>query len=522
MMADSSTKNIKAILAHPAIVETFLIDRTTLKPTEITDVSVAYWLDDRYPALSSAIGTFDKRVRPFAILPVCIASLLIALAGMKDGRRWLANRVPPMSPIALGAFRITFALSLMRVVYWTAYRGSTNNQYGLICFVLLTLFLVGAASRVAFIGFVAAFFVSIATQNRITEHDFALPLRTLWLLTLVPWGGGALSVDANVRRRMGRPPTQPSRWYGLATWLPIVMLGVAYAGAAYAKLDEGGLGWITRGAVRYFLVIDAHNAPTNLGRLVAAHEGLCVALSAAAIAVEIAVILAAIWPRPLRICLVGCAAASFQASFWFFQGLYWPAWWALFPAFLPWDWIVSKLARKRTQPTLAYQVVATTKWGCAAGVLVFLAVFQQPFASMMRRDLWFLMSDFPMYSDLNFDSPEAYATYADTHDQPPPLVQFSVPGGNAELPRRVKSIDSKGAVTAAVLAMARSVDPSPSDLEEVQRVAAHYREQFGPVAQPVRITVSTWRFDWSVADFVPRADATLVASWDLASGRLSR
>ena len=134
----------------------------------------------------------------------------------------------------------------------------------LACDVFLALFAIGLASSLAFAAFVLAFTLAHADNM---AHDFALPIRTLWLLILVPWGAG-FSVDELCRRYFFRRfNTEPSRLYGLATWIPMLMLGLAYAAAAYAKLDELGFrsppGRFRKSWVRFAAARAAIRTPTR-------------------------------------------------------------------------------------------------------------------------------------------------------------------------------------------------------------------------------------------------------------------
>jgi hypothetical protein len=91
-------------------------------------------------------------------------------------------------------------------------------------------------------------------------HDWGLPVVTLLALLVVPWGD---SPPLHVLRRGGdaQDRTRPSQAYGFAVWLPGLMLGLAFAAAAYAKLEGSGLACITDGTVRYSFVEDGLRPP---------------------------------------------------------------------------------------------------------------------------------------------------------------------------------------------------------------------------------------------------------------------
>ena len=137
---------------------------------------------------------FDRVVRDTGAVPLFAICLLIALAGSKAGRAWLADRVPPVSAAALGLFRIAFAASLSLLVRSTINDPTSRG----LCFVFLGLFAIGLAARVSFVLFVLVF--TRVHLGDAEDHAVALPLKTLWLMMIVPWGAG-LSIDAWAWRR---------------------------------------------------------------------------------------------------------------------------------------------------------------------------------------------------------------------------------------------------------------------------------------------------------------------------------
>ena len=257
ILHDDSPANVRAILSHPAIASTALLDAETLAPTERQEASALYWLGLTYPGLRPL-----RLARPLGLIPLFLFCLLVWLCASRAGRRWLLARVPEASPMSVGMFRIALALTLVPVVHRTVpssvvlpYIWSPRD----LCFGLLVLFGAGCMARLAWVVFLAVF--TAANWGNVPAHDFNLPLKALWLMAFVPWDDG-LSVRALVRRLRGLPlPNRASQRYGLATWIPIFMVGFAYLAAAFAKMDETGLRWITDGAVRYFMVVDAPNAP---------------------------------------------------------------------------------------------------------------------------------------------------------------------------------------------------------------------------------------------------------------------
>ena len=337
LLADTSAANIQGLLASPAIADVAGVSRTNRQPDGIDRIGPLAWLAARYPNLKTE-AAFDapRIVRWAAVVPLFVFCLLAALLWRESGRAWLVERIPLGSPAAMGMFRIALAISWALAVETIP---ETRPGIRAESLVLLVPFGLGIAPRLALVG-LAWVWLPGAT------HDTSMPAKTLLLLAMVPWSDG-ISVTETVRRLFGRsvPPVE-RRIYGLATWIPVLMMGLAYAAAAFAKLDETGLRWITDGVVRYFFVIDAPNAPTGLGRVVASSDWLSVVLAAGAVLAEASIIAAALYSRPLVVLATGVGALALHAGFWWFQGVWWPAWWAMLPAFLPWS-VAARTLRRR-------------------------------------------------------------------------------------------------------------------------------------------------------------------------------
>jgi hypothetical protein len=461
---------------------------------------------------------FDRVVRSTGVVPLFAICLLCALAGSKPGRAWLADRVPPISAAALGLFRVAFAASLALVVRSTVSEPASRT----LCLVCLGLFAIGLAARVSFVLFVLVF--TRVHLGETDDHAVALPLKTLWLMMIVPWGAGA-GVDAWLRGRFGRPPgTAPSRAYGLATWIPVLMLGLAYAAAAFAKMDEVGPRWITGGAVKYFFLADAHRAPVPWGRLIARSDTLSVLLSGGAVAGEASIILAAIWPSTAMVCAAGIVALSLQAGFYLFQGVWWPAWWALLPAFLPWQPIASATQRMLGRPEGegSRSMAAAGQLPWIVGVVLILAVLQQPIASLLRRTYSFLLSDFPMYSNVYFASRAEVAAQQEAVFQPPPMIRFQPAGGTPDggIDARLRDIDRGDVLSTVARKVAGGQPITEADAASVRDVTARYVSKFGSVPLQIDVMADTWRFDWSTADFAPREQWKKIATVDLDDGAI--
>lgn len=312
-------------------------------------------------------------------------------------------------------------------------------------------------------------------------------------------------------------PSTARRLYGLATWIPVTMMGMAYLAAAFAKFDETGIRWITDGVVRYFFVIDAPNAPSGVGRAVASSDVLSVLLAGGAVLTEAFVIVGALYSRTLVVLAAGAGALALHAGFWVFQGVWWPAWWAMLPAFLPWSAVARAIESRFPDRTHSPVAPVSATWRferrvdtpVAVAVVLGAAVLQQPIVSLARIEYRPLFSDFSMYSDSQWSSKEEFAAFMEREKQPPyAAVRFvGADGADAMLvAARLRDVDPGHAVTDAARAVAAGIEPDAAQYNLMRAVGARYEERFGVPMLPLRVASARWRFDWSIADFTP-ADA---------------
>jgi hypothetical protein len=326
-------------------------------------------------------------------------------------------------------------------------------------------------------------------------------------------------VDAVISRRVfGRVAPPRSRMYGLGAWIPILMLGLAYAAAAFAKIDEIGLRWITGGAVRYVFLVDGHSAPVPWNKYIIRSDALSVLFSALAVGGEAFVILAAIWPTTAIVCAAGAMTLGLQLGFYVLQGVWWSAWWALLPAFLPWEAMASTLGRSRREAVAPEAYTRSRRLSLVAGAVLLVAVLQQPVASLLRVTYGFALSDFPMYSNVYFASREEVVEQQERVFQPPLMVRFAGPEGAADVDGRVSALDQAGRLADVARKVARGEALTDADAASVREFTARYVARFGTTAPDINVLGDTWRFDWSSADFVPRRQWKPIATVSLERG----
>lgn len=371
---DTSDEAMRRIVQDPRVRDTDNIDRREFALMTGPEQSLPDWLASRSPDAEAFVGRYVRDALRPSRLPM-LGLLWVVLAGLVTFARtgvpaWVARGIPGVSPAALGIFRTVYgaamtaavaqiditplALDQQRQNDWIARTSFIRdlsvaaNGFEIVhgvALVALVLFTLGMATRASLA--VAAFALLIVDGLMLTQksiHDWGIPTVTLFLMLVVPWHQAA-GFDSSWRRWRNRPDPATAVPRGLAVWIPGFTIGVAFLAAAYAKLDVSGLAWITDGAVRYHFITDSVNAPVTWGLQIAASDTLAVASSLGAVVVEALFIAVVFLRQPALRLLFGLAAAALLTGFYLFQGVVWPAWWALLLAFLPWPWLERLLAR---------------------------------------------------------------------------------------------------------------------------------------------------------------------------------
>lgn len=369
---------------------------------------------------------------------IVTARILASLAtvtrwAMAAGLRWIETRIPPASAQSLALFRIVFGTLLLW--YFMAYPvdadmvalaspESSVHRAVLPLFasepaavdwirpwlVFWTLlFIAGALTRISF-AMLTAGSVAWALLYTMRAGAHSVQVLIVALLCLLPskWGN-TWSIDALLhghRNRHHDTDTAPDRLYGYPMWMLGLVLGTSFAAAAFAKLREGGLSWILNATVRYHFLTDSEQAPVDWGVRLAQYDALAIFMSLAAVVIEALVIVGVCSTRYGHRLVTGLAALALLIGFWLFQGLFWPAWWILLLAFLPWH--------RLPQPAAAPELPALPARPRLAPyiAIVMLLVGQQAIASVVRIELAPFVSAFDMYST-TYAGPADYESKSD-------------------------------------------------------------------------------------------------------------
>ena len=455
-LVDTGTANIRVLIEHPSVADTHDIDRSRYA---ITEGAVRTSRRQRFGGGGSGVVALAD---VFGVLFATAALLVVGHSAIKRGigrieaiaasvGSFLERGIPDIDARTAGTFRIVFGAlvvsyfatdpvdsSLLDAAFDVNVNGDMHQAVlewlrgrpwmvdAMAPWLLITgvAFTAGIATRVSYALFVAGVFVwaYVAVYTDSTHPHSTLILA---LVALLPsrWGD-AMSVDA--WRGVARPTYGPA--YGYSVWVPCLVFGIAFAAAAWAKLN-GGLTWVATGAVKYHFITDARLAPVTWGLHLVEYPRLAVAASLMAVTVETLVITAAFVRSEWYRLAIGIAALGLLIGFWLFMGVFWPGWWVLLLGFLPWEQLgrLPSVLRGPGKPAAPATFEKPAMTGLQAGfVLALLA--QQVVVSAMRIERAPMFTYYPMYS-ATWSSVEAF------NQSRPPLYRIvvSTDAGRVEL-----------------------------------------------------------------------------------------
>jgi hypothetical protein len=538
---DVSNRQLRTVVTHASVADTHKIDRTRFELAPDAE---------RTPLQGGLVANGDGWVRLLNGISAALAALAIMSSALAaaSGRRWpepvatrlarvneaadhplqstaVASRrvldamqrgIPIVDATTAGAFRVAFGALLLAYValhpvdaLWLANPDTvqvTGWMHGIIldflsprawlvdrvwvgALALGAAFTVGVATRWTFPAFVAVFllWVSVFVAHRGSHTSTAISLA---LVALLPsrWGDG-FSVDGVIAPGRARAA---GRQYGYSVWVPMLVLGLCFAAAAWSKVKDG-LGWIANGTVAFHFITDSPQALVSWGLWIARSYPLAVGFSLMAVLVEIFVITAA-FTRSLRIrAAAGAGAAMLLSGFALFQGVVWPLWWILLLGFLPWEWL-------RAQPAASGVSLAASRAQIAVIVVL---IVQQLVVSGAGAEVAPLFSTYDMYS-ATYGSREAYDSTRPTTYR---LVDVT-DGKERVLPCR---IDDTFASEFQKLASGESADRAA--LQSVLQQCT------APVATPRRVALigDRVRFDWDRGVLVTDRGSTVIGPVALAA-----
>ena len=447
---DTSTSTLRAILSHQSVAGT-----AGIEPRPRTTAMSLPLLQRRGGVLANAPPWAARVAKLFAfglLVVAAVAGMLFretlvhgrlhspalfrsawavfltdpaaSFAGWRSGLlSWMQRGVPAASAEAAGKFRIVFGTAVLAyiatepanpallgsyeasvaeglygtVVRWLGAHPVVSQELGWWLNVSGALFIVGIATPVSFACFAMGVLVW-AAMFTLTTSTHAVAALGVTLICLLPsrWGD-AWSVDALIGRALKRPrrPVCEGQ-YGYVFWIPRLVFGLAFLAAAWSKVG-GGLGWILNGTVKYHFVTDLNQALVDWGPRLTESHWVAVAMSGAAVVVEMVVVTAAFSQSIAHVLLCGAGALALLAGFGLLQGVVWPGWWILLLGFLPWQLLSPSRGTTSERSPLSVVQLA----------VVVMLVAQQFVASAFQLEARPLTSAYDMYS-ATYSSVEEY------------------------------------------------------------------------------------------------------------------
>ena len=456
-LIDPRTETIRAIVNDPAVADTHDINRSGYA---LDAAAVRTSRRQRFAAGDAVVAGADALAAIAAILGALVAAIGLAGHGQTAastssfviGRarsvqqasaalaapvtRWLRRGIPDVDANTAGIFRVLFGLAVVvffqahpvgssrlapsfdsqiegplhaAVIAWLRGHPALVDALGPWLLATGIAFTAGLLTRLSYALFVAGAIVwAFVAVSFDSTHPHSTLILTLVALLPSRWGDG-FSIDSWVKRSPQDEATR--RNYGYSVWVPGLIVGIAFAAAAWSKLvrPDGWTTWVLNGTVKYHFITDSVNAPVDWGLQLAAHPNLAILASFGAVAIEAITITAAFTRSEGYRLGIGLGALSLVAGFRIFMGVLWLGWWIPLLGFLPWQRISEVTSRLKSQlPTPQLPIGRSTRLATASQVamIVFL-LGQQIVVSTLGIERAPMFTHYPMYS-YTFDSPEAF------------------------------------------------------------------------------------------------------------------
>jgi hypothetical protein len=457
-LIDPRTDTIRAIVSDPAVADTHDINRDGYA---LDAAAVRTSRRQRFAAGDAMVAAADALSIVAAVLAVLLVGIGLAghgqtaasTSGLVVGRarsiqhsaaglavplaRWLQRGIPDVDANTAGIFRVLFGLAVLMffqaypvdstrlapsfdsqiegplhaaVIEWLRAHPALVDRVGPWLLATGIAFTAGVLTRLSYALFVAGAIVwAFVAVSFDSTHPHSTLILTLVALLPSRWGDG-FSVDRWLGLKRSAPGAA-SRQYGYSVWTPGLVVGIAFAAAAWSKLAEpdGWTTWILNGTVKYHFITDSVNAPVDWGLQLAAHPNLAILASFGAVAIEALAITAAFTRSESYRLVIGLGSLSLVAGFRVFMGVLWLGWWIPLLGFLPWQRISALTSRLNSQlptPQLPIGLGARLVTAAQVAMIVFLLA-QQVVVSALGIERAPMFTHYPMYS-YTFKSPEEF------------------------------------------------------------------------------------------------------------------
>jgi hypothetical protein len=428
--------------------------------------------------------------------------------------RWLQRGIPEVDARTAGIFRVLFGLAVLMffeahafdasrlapsfdsqiegpfhatVLQWLRERPAIVDWVGPWLLATGIAFTAGLFTRATYALFVAGAIVwAYVAVSVDSTHPHSTLILTLVALLPSRWGD-RVSIDRWLRP--GRSGGAPGKQYGYSVWVPSLVVGVAFAAAAWSKLTrpDEWTAWIMNGSVKYHFITDSVNAPVDWGLQLAAHPQLAIVVSFGTVALEVLAITTAFTRSEAYRLAMGLASLGLVAGFRLFMGMLWLGWWIPLLGFLPWQRLSQmgppRSGRASSAPTGSGRLVT------AAQVAVILFVIgQQIVVSTLAIERAPMFTNYPMYS-YTFSSPAEFNAWM------PPVYRIVVTTDQGAIELRCRANEN------LVEELQAALGGSAKSAATVWRTVRACRGEDLSGARALVFEEDRYRFDWDRLKF---------------------
>lgn len=277
-------------------------------------------------------------------LDLAVLRITVAVVLALDTSTWAAPQWAALPEAAR-----TIPLGVGWLVPWLRIDAATATLVLAVFRLACVLGALGLATRASWllITGTAAYLLLVPQLGGAVFHDHHL----LWLAVIVAASpaGDALSIDAWLAARRGRPRPARGRAHGLAVRLAWLVIGCVFLFPGVHKLAESGLAWALSDNLRNQMWWKWAQDPSLLPSFrLDRHPTLTRGLALATIVFELTFLPLVLAPRTRAIAVI--AACAFHVGAELFMGIQFSVLWATYPMFVPWQALLDRLRRKAPEP----------------------------------------------------------------------------------------------------------------------------------------------------------------------------
>ena len=206
------------------------------------------------------------------------------------------------------------------------------------------------------------------------------------------------------------------------------------------------------------------------------------------------------------------AGLSLLVGFFVFQGVFWPAWWALLLAFAPWS-LIDRFTAASTGPRTSVRGAIPA----LPAAIVVAVVLLQLIVSAMRVESEPFVSDYSMYA-YTWSSREAFDEYLAGKSARYEMAPAGVGAEefDSQLSQMLRAFD---VLIEAFSLAARGESWPDATRDSVAAVRADYQARFDSPLSQIEVREYQGAFDWNVGTFDEEGSLALHGVLELDAGR---